>query len=180
MVESADPGPAQILASLDRLMRRTLRQEATTSSSDAELGPVNNDGLDAAILQVDRERGVAVFAGARLPLLVERGGTIERVKGDRVSLGYADSPLDHQFAETVLPVEPGLRFFVITDGVTDQIGGPRRRAFGHRRLIRKLADGSGNELETVLAGLLAAVDRYAGGEVRRDDLTILAVEPHPA
>ncbi len=180
IAETADPGPAQILGDLNRLMRRTLRQEAVTPAGDLDLGPVNNDGLDAAILQIDSKRGEAVFAGARLPLLLERRGKVTRLRGDRISLGYADSPPDHRFAATSLPLEPGLRFFIVTDGVTDQIGGARRRAFGHRRLTQILVDASGQELEAVLAAVLAAVDRHAAGEIRRDDLTMLAVEPGPA
>ena len=174
VAESDAAGPAQLLGRMNQIMRRLLNQETQTAA-----GPVDNDGLDAALLEIDQARRRITWASARLPLLLERQGRIERLPADKVSIGYTDSPPDHRFAEGVITVEPGLRLFVATDGVTDQIGGTRRRAFGMKRLVAQLESMAGQDLESVLEAVVEAVDRHAAGEVRRDDLTLLAIEPRP-
>ncbi len=171
--EHEDPSPAEILRRLNRLMRRLLNQDVAH--------PTSNDGMDAAICRIDPAARTAVFAGARLSLLVATADNrVVRVRGDRVSIGYPGSPADARFRETAVPLDPTTRLFLATDGVTDQVGGTRRLAFGYGRLIRTITRHLDRPLDQVLHAVKAELDAYAAGERRRDDLTVVALAPRLA
>jgi serine phosphatase RsbU (regulator of sigma subunit) len=170
--EVDDPGPAAILGRLNALTRSLLNQDVAR--------PTSNDGMDAAVCQIDADGGSAVFAGAHLSLLVARGEQVTRVRGNRASVGYADSPADLRVAETRVPLDRSTRLFLVSDGVIDQPGGARRTAFGYRRLMQAIARHHDGSLEQVLAAVQAELHSYAGAEVRRDDATIVALAPRLA
>jgi serine phosphatase RsbU (regulator of sigma subunit) len=163
--------PAEILTQLNRLMRAALRQDRE--------GAVSNDGLDAAICVVDPAAGTVRFAGANLPLLVRTGGTFRLVKGDRMSLGYVETPGDFRFTRHDLAIGAGDGYVLFTDGVIDHVGGPHRRLFGRRRMVETLAATAELPLDRQMAALFRRLDDWRGAEPRRDDMTFLAFRPLP-
>ncbi len=159
--------PAEILTQLNRLMRSALRQDRE--------GAVSNDGLDAAICVIDPAAGTLRFAGANLPLLVRADGAFRLVRGDRMSLGYVETPGDFRFTRHDLALADS--YFLFTDGVVDHVGGPKRRLFGRRRLVETLAAVAGLPLEEQMDAVFHRLDEWRGGEARRDDMTFLAFRP---
>ena len=114
------------------------------------------------------------FAGARFSLWrANRDGVIE-IKGDRKGLGYRRYRKETGFTDIdASPIEASDTFYLTTDGLIDQIGGPRGRSFGKRRfqqLLRKYQGHPMREQEEVLREELA---KYQGQQIRRDDLTVL-------
>lgn len=166
--EAITPGPA--LSRLSDLTRALLAQDDKSAAS--------NDGMDAAICQMDAATGRVVFAAARLSMLVAKDGHVTRLRGDRIDVGYPDTPPAPVFTEHDVPFSPGAVSVIVTDGAIDQIGGPRRLAFGYGRLIKELQACAGMQAEDVIAALKRAFEHYAGDEPRRDDLTILAFAPY--
>ncbi len=72
------------------------------------------------------------------------------------------------------------RLLLVSDGVIDQPGGEKQIAFGYERLLRSIARHRADRLERVLAGVKGEFDAYTGGEVRRDDVTMVAIAPRLA
>lgn len=167
--DHAAEDPALILARMNALVRNALRQNGEDAAS--------NDGLDAAVCIVDPARRSLSFAGANLPLLYADGEGLHLVKGDRHSLGYRESRPDFAFHRHELALEPGMRFYLFTDGVTDHIGGPSRRLFGTRRLQEALRGVAGLPVTEQLQRLIDTLDGYRGSEPRRDDMTFIGFSP---
>jgi serine phosphatase RsbU (regulator of sigma subunit) len=161
--------PAEILTQLNRLVKSALRQDRETALS--------NDGLDAGICIIDRAAGTVTYAGANMPLLIGAKGGIEMLRGDRMSLGYQDSPEDYRFTAHRLACEPGTAFYLFTDGVTDQVGGENRRLFGRRRLQTLLTEHADRPLTEQMDLLFQRLSQWRGEERRRDDMTFLAFRP---
>jgi serine phosphatase RsbU (regulator of sigma subunit) len=65
-----------------------------------------------------------------------------------------------------------------TDGLIDQIGGPRGRSFGKRRFQELLKKNLGATMRTQEESLRKALAAYQGEQLRRDDLTVLGFVPH--
>jgi serine phosphatase RsbU (regulator of sigma subunit) len=65
-----------------------------------------------------------------------------------------------------------------TDGLIDQIGGPRGRAFGKRRFQELLKKNLGASMQTQEESLRKVLAAYQGEQLRRDDLTVLGFVPH--
>src|SRR5262249_16736554 len=80
-------------------------------------------------------------------------------------------PLDHETARTVL--QPGDALVLFSDGVTEA----RNRAgefFGVEGLQASLQKNVGATTETMVAGVVKAVQAFAGDCSQSDDLTVLA------
>jgi serine phosphatase RsbU (regulator of sigma subunit) len=161
--------PAEMLTQLNRLVKSALRQDRDSA--------VSNDGLDAGICVVDRFNGTVTYAGANLPLLIHHDGEFRLLRGDRMSLGYLDSPEDYRFSRHELDAGPGTAFYMFTDGVTDQVGGEGRRLFGRKRLQQVLTEIADRPLNEQMDLLLQRLARWRGDERRRDDMTFLAFRP---
>ncbi|WP_018862332.1 MULTISPECIES: PP2C family protein-serine/threonine phosphatase [unclassified Thioalkalivibrio] len=162
--------PSAILREMDRLVRSRLRQDGQDSDSD--------DGLEAAVCVYDPDGRTLNFAGVGLPLIIDRGGEVEEIRGVRGGLGYRSlepaQPVDH-----VVSVEPGMEFFLITDGAHDHVGGEPPRLFGRRRLRQVLAEKSPRDLSAKIDSVVRVLEDYRGGEPRRDDMTLVAFRPLP-
>nr|USU30647.1 SpoIIE family protein phosphatase [Methylobacterium sp. OTU13CASTA1] len=164
--------PVEVLRALDSMVRVQLRQDGR--------GAVSDDGLDCGICIWDRQTATLRFAGAGLSLTSVTDGTVTRIRGAKNGLGYPRRA-GEIFAvdEIVVPTSVETTFYLMTDGITDQMGGERRRLLGHRGvadiLIARSHDGLGDQV----AALQQALADYRGSEARRDDMTLVAFRPIP-
>jgi PAS domain S-box-containing protein len=171
MLRDAHSGkPSQVLAGLHRGVQSLLGQDERAGNTD--------DGLEAGICFVNLKERKMTFAGARFSLWrANREGVIE-IKGDRKALGYRRYPPDASFTDVTLPLGDDDNFYLTTDGLIDQIGGPRGRSFGKRRFQSLLAKTRGASMSEQEATLRRALDAHQGEQLRRDDLTVLGFVPH--
>lgn len=168
-VEGQSPGA--LLGRVNRLIKEALGQTAQ--------GGLSDDGMDCALCRVDLAAGRLTYAGARGALYAVQGSRVEVLKGSPRGAGYVRTPLDAQYADHVLELLPGQRFYMATDGLTDQVGGPERLPFGRRRFLDFLAADGDLPLPRQGAALLALIDEYRGAEPQRDDISVLGFALHP-
>lgn len=169
--------PAAILAALDAMVRTQLRQDGRGAESD--------DGLDCGICIWDPARSEIRFAGAGLALTAVTAGVVSRIRGGKRGLGYPQRPGTRFAAETAtLPVAADTTFYLMTDGISDQMGttvgaAPTRRLLGHRSVVAILDAHRDRTLTDQIAALETALVAYRGDEARRDDMTLVAFRPRP-
>jgi serine phosphatase RsbU (regulator of sigma subunit) len=164
------PDPGTLLGELSRSVKRVLGQRG-----DGDRTGLSDDGFDGGCIAIAAGGGEARWAGARLPLLVASANGVEVVEGSRTSGGYR-ATADDQVWEThrvALPAEGAL--VIATDGVTDQIGGPRALPFGKRRLAATVAGVGTGGSSAVVARIGDALAEWQGREPRRDDVTVIAL-----
>ncbi|KQT87051.1 serine/threonine protein phosphatase [Methylobacterium sp. Leaf469] len=164
--------PVEVLRALDSMVRVQLRQDGR--------GAVSDDGLDCGICIWDRQTATLRFAGAGLSLTSVTDGTVTRIRGAKNGLGYPRRA-GEIFAvdEIVVQTSVETTFYLMTDGITDQMGGERRRLLGHRGVADILMAQSHDGLGDQVAALQQALADYRGSEARRDDMTLVAFRPIP-
>ncbi|WP_082515416.1 SpoIIE family protein phosphatase [Methylobacterium sp. Leaf112] len=164
--------PVEVLRALDSMVRVQLRQDGR--------GAVSDDGLDCGICIWDRQTATLRFAGAGLSLTSVTDGTVTRIRGAKNGLGYPRRA-GEIFAvdEIVVQTSAETTFYLMTDGITDQMGGERRRLLGHRGVADILMARSHDGLGDQVAALQQALADYRGSEARRDDMTLVAFRPIP-
>lgn len=159
----------EVSGGVKALLGQTTEQRAVAES---------DDGLDAAFLWFEPRTRRLYFAGARIALhLLAPGESLLVVEGERAGLGYVDTDPAQQWPTHVVELTPGTLLFVTTDGLIDQIGGPKSIAFGKRRvreLLSETADANAPALSGVVLEALAA---WQGPQPRRDDLTFFCCRP---
>jgi len=170
--------PGQVLAQVNRRVKVELGQGQRLEDSTGGTGAAGADeGMDATCLWVDHD-GSITFAGARHSLWVFNPDTVEpeEILGDRIGVGYTNTPDDQTWASRTLVPAPGTVLLATTDGIFDQIGGARRIAFGKRKTWTAFCDaGSDPSLQARLEHAYRTLEAYQGGEPRRDDVCLLAI-----
>lgn len=157
--------PAEILKRLNFIVKTSLQQDTEFSMSD--------DGLDAAVCFVNLKEKLLSFSGARLPLLIVHEGNTELIKGDKKSIGYRKSDLDHEFSKRIIDIKYGMSFYLFSDGIIDQVGGDKNFGFGNKRfrgMVEKIHD---LPFEQQQHHVLNEFNRYKGDNETRDDVTVI-------
>jgi len=161
LLMAVNRGIKQMLGQTDREPRRM----PDTSASD--------DGMDAAFFWFDNATRQLTFAGAKASLFVlqpdEADG--EMVNGARMGVGYVDTAMDFMWQNSVVPTQTGTLVFVTTDGLIDQIGGPREIAFGKRRMREAICAHRHAPAPALGDAVLDVHRAWQGTQRRRDDLT---------
>ncbi|WP_397451192.1 SpoIIE family protein phosphatase [Pseudomonas sp. NA-150] len=161
--------PAALLAAVNRSVKGLLGQVNGVDDT-----PESNDGLDAAFFWFDTDRSELTFAGARIGLHILSPGadTFDTLGGQRMGVGYVDSDADYQWTQTTVPLPADSLLFITTDGLTDQIGGPRQIAFGKRRAHDVIIEHRDQPASAIAEQLKQALDTWQGTQNRRDDVTL--------
>lgn len=162
--------PAALLGEVNRTLRALLQQDE----------PGSSNGVDLALVRIEPDHRTITFAGGKLALWVEQeDGNFQILKGDKQSLGYAGSDQTFRFKNHGVEVRKDQRFFVVTDGLLDQAGGPKGYGLGPRRLQEALSRWQGEPMDR-LEGLLDTLLReYQGQHAQRDDITLVGFRLEP-
>jgi sigma-B regulation protein RsbU (phosphoserine phosphatase) len=172
--------------------RAMIRTMASMSSSPREiLGAVNRVLLrdlekgrfvTAFLALLDPRRGSMTVANAgHTPMLIcrEIGKTLVEVLPKGLVLGVMpDAKFSAALEEETVPLYPGDRFLLYSDGVTELMN-PVSEEFGTERLGTWMRVNSHLWSEDALKSLVAALELHQAGQAQSDDITILTgrVEP---
>lgn len=185
---SAAIDPGALLGQMNRYIKRVLQQRSrdVQPAWGAPAAPADglpaektsSDGLDAALFLQSPCGTQLRFASARLDLLVAPPGVQESDQvqihaGDKLGIGYATTPDDAAWSTQVLEIAPGSLLMVATDGVIDQLGGPRQIAHGRKRLARFLQEQHDRPAAQACAEFRQAFAQWQGTQRRRDDVSLL-------
>jgi len=169
LIEIPAGDPAALLKRVNQLVKTVLGQDADEGESD--------DGLECGLCLIDDVGKTITYAGARFELWCVNSKELMVIKGDKVGLGYRRTERDYPFTNHIVPIEKGARYYMTSDGLVDQIGGDKRRAFGKRRLKEVILRHGRMNMTNQGEKILEAIDAYQGDEVRRDDIALVGFGP---
>ncbi len=162
--------PALILQAINRLLRTTLRQD--------QMGEGFEAGLDAGACYWSESTSTLIFAGARLDLYYrDDDGSVAVIYGDRRNLGYRQSDPDWTFTRHSIARLPGRTFYLITDGLLDQSGGPKSYGFGRKQFLMFLQQYGELPLIAQQTALEHTLANWRGEQLQRDDMTVIGFRP---
>ncbi|MDD4966634.1 SpoIIE family protein phosphatase [Halothiobacillus sp.] len=175
--QQGDRDPAALMATINQHIKHALNQHQDGNRENSD------DGLDGIILRYERSKRQITYAGAHSVLYslnIENDAPITLHTGDRKGVGYASTPLDFKWHNHTIAIDEPSRVFMLTDGVIDQIGGPRKIAFGKKRLTQFLTEQRQVEMPLQKQRFIETFSHYQGTQTRRDDVTLLALSVTPA
>lgn len=163
MNQAGIAAPAAILTQTDATMRAMLQ--------DCELPRAIATNMDIGLVHVDREAGLLRFAGAKIGLYWSNGQEVGEYKGGRRAIG--DRRVG-SYADTEIPLQPGITYYLTTDGFLDQAGGELGYGFGNTRFAALLRAHARLPMAEQARALDRALAEYQGDYPQRDDITILS------
>ncbi len=127
--------PNLILQSVDYLIRERLKQ-----NQNSDIGGLK-ESMDIVIMKFDHVTRNLTYSSAKRPLFMIRDNQLVEFQYDKYPVGDA-SFSEKSFSQSTIPLKTNDRFYVFTDGFTDQFGGDKNRKFSIKRLKELLINSS--------------------------------------
>lgn len=123
---------------------------------------------------LNSQSGELTYASAgHMPAIwIRADGSLEELTTEGVALGVIEV---EQVEVKTVTLPQGSQLLLYTDGVLDAQN-EKGELFGKSRLIDYLKSASDFEPESLVAGLLEAIDEFTSGSEPYDDLTVLSVK----
>lgn len=153
--------PSVILRQLNEVMLRHASERPFLTGVYASLRRLDDDALPYRL--------TLAVGGHPLPLLLRADGTVNAVGQPGSLIGILE---DAEFTDEVVPLGHGDVLLLFTDGLTEARAG--QEFFGESRLRAAVSGQAGGSAAEVVAGVLAAVDKFSAGR-QRDDVALLAL-----
>ncbi len=160
---------ATLIQRMHRIVQHLLSQDVEVCDDDH----CSDDGLELGVCYIQPTKDSITFAGAGFPLFYTDGDGMKKIKGDRKGIGYRHIPQDTNWTNRVLDVKKGMSFYMSSDGIFDQIGGPKNRGFGKKRFMKLLDSVKTDPIAEQGDAIYRHLVEYQGDEKRRDDVSAI-------
>lgn len=182
LLEENKANPAALMSIINKKVKDALGQHDQTDGLEGEAKYAkmldkdgSDDGMDAAFVWVDFNSKYLTFSGSKTPIyfLKKDSNEVSIIDGDKKGVGYVDTPYDYEWSNKTVDFSQGLNVYMTTDGVIDQIGGPKNIAFGKKRYTSTIIENAGKSMDEQKNIILQQFYEYQGKQKRRDDVTII-------
>jgi tetratricopeptide (TPR) repeat protein len=141
-----------------------------------QAGDKVKDGMDIALIRFAKgDRSQAVFAGANRPLWIVSAEGLLEVAGTRQPIGYVEEPKPFEEVELMLGSRAPAMVYAFTDGIVDQMGGPKGRKLLPKGLREWLLNLWNQPVAEQAESLTALFETWRGERPQIDDVTIVGV-----
>lgn len=159
--------PAQILNELHRKVLFALNKDYTSHDM--------KDGMDVALIRIDKKSGKIFFSGAVRPLYIVVDGELTIVKGDIYSIGGIKEVNAASFSQHEIEAPEGSCLYIFSDGFADQFGGPEGKKFKYRQLKEMIVKNSDRPMQEQLAVIERTFNQWKGPHEQVDDVCIIGL-----
>jgi tetratricopeptide (TPR) repeat protein/serine phosphatase RsbU (regulator of sigma subunit) len=141
-----------------------------------QTGEKVKDGMDIALIRFAKEdRRRAVFAGANRPLWIVNAEGLLEVAGTRQPIGYVEEPKPFEEVELMLGSRVPAMVYAFTDGIVDQMGGPKGRKLLPKGMREWLSVLWSQPVAEQAESLKALFETWRGDHHQMDDVTMVGV-----
>lgn len=168
IIENKITEPSKILTELDRLITITLKQQK-------EHEYYVQDGMDIALMKVNKAKKEIVFSGAKRLAIYIHNKTLEEIKGNKYSLGGM-SDIVKIFEETNINYTEDDIIYLFTDGCTDQFGGEKGKKFSIKQLRELLISIHTKKPGDQKQLLENALENWKGNHEQVDDILLIGIK----
>jgi serine phosphatase RsbU (regulator of sigma subunit) len=128
--------------------------------------------MDIALCCFDEKYKRVYYSGAQRPLYLDSDGEITIIPGTKRSIGRSDATFE--FEEFESNYISGGCFYMFSDGITSQFGGPKGKKIKgqHFRQLLKSIKKTENKKETIES----YIQEWKGDLEQTDDILIIGLE----
>jgi serine phosphatase RsbU (regulator of sigma subunit) len=157
----------EILKQLHRGIRQILRQKETNSK----------DGMDMALVVIEKEKKTLTFAGAKNPLIYIQNGELHQIKGDIFGIGGEHREIERNYTLHEVDISVPTTFYLYSDGYQDQFGGANKKKFMSNRFRNLLLEIHSKPMQEQKEILEKTIFDWMdlGKEEQVDDILVMGV-----
>lgn len=158
--------PAQILYALDKELFKSINSYGYE---------ISNDGMDAAVININKKTNRLHFAGAFRPLIIVRKGNVIELNANRYPLGFY-SDVEKIFEEQVVLLEPNDTLYMFSDGYSDQFGGENNKKFNKKNFKELLKTIAEMEIQEQEGYLDYSFNNWKQNNLQTDDVLVVGIK----
>lgn len=132
------------------------------------------DGMDVSLLCIDSRNKTISWSGAYNPLWYITNDEILEIKADRQAIGKVDNP--RPFTTHQIEYKQGSTFYLFTDGIADQFGGPNGKKFKYKQLSEVLTKNSTLPMAQQSSIIYKIFEEWKGGFEQIDDVCLIGIK----
>jgi len=141
-----------------------------------QAGEKVKDGMDIGLIRFAKgDRSRAVFAGANRPLWIVSAEGLLEVAGTRQPIGYVEEPKPFEEVELMLGSRAPAMVYAFTDGIVDQMGGPKGRKLLPKGMREWLSGLWSQPVAKQAESLTVLFETWRGERHQMDDVTMVGV-----
>lgn len=129
------------------------------------------DGMDIALCRIDKKNMKLQYSGANNSLYYISDGESKVIKADRQSVCRFSN--EKPFTNHEISIKTTDTFFIYSDGLQDQFGGPKRKKLMPQRVKKFLADNVNQSFDEQTKRLEEAFEEWKGDIAQIDDICIM-------
>jgi serine phosphatase RsbU (regulator of sigma subunit)/FixJ family two-component response regulator len=135
------------------------------------------DGMDIGLARFDTDTKTVQFSGANRPILLIRNGEYTEYFTDKIAIGHGGllDDDDRVYHKIEIPYQPHDSFYLFTDGITDQFGGPRGKKMTRKRFVDALMEIQNQSMDTQLHYMPTLVADWQQHYEQTDDMLLIGV-----
>jgi serine phosphatase RsbU (regulator of sigma subunit) len=132
------------------------------------------DGMDISLCVFRKNRKSIQYSGAYNPLYISTGSEFKEYKADRMPIGihYGN---EASFTNYEINVKKGDAIYILSDGFTDQFGGPENSKYKKANLRTLLSEIYFRPMEEQKRIIECEYEKWKGKAEQVDDITIIGV-----
>lgn len=158
--------PSEILKALDEELAKSINK-----NQDATF----NDGMDVALIRVNKETNELVFSGAFRSILIGRKAGITELKGSRYPIGFY-SGVEKVFDNNTFQLDKDDSVYLFTDGFIDQFGGERNKKLNKSNFKDLLSTIHDMNMEEQEAFLEYSFNNWKQDLEQTDDVLVVGIK----
>ncbi|MBB3699995.1 SpoIIE family protein phosphatase [Flammeovirga yaeyamensis] len=159
--------PSIILDQLHKGIKESLHQEETHLS----------DGMDMALVNINKKERKVQFSGARNPIIYIQDGELTLIKGNKKSIGDELSVKDDfSYTNHEITLDKTTWIYICSDGFVDQFGGEKGGKYMMKRLKKLLIDHHNKNGDEQLEILKNEFNQWKNNEEQVDDVLVMGIK----
>jgi len=131
------------------------------------------DGMDASVITLNLTDKTVYYSGAKNDACYINNEIVFDLKAERHSIGENNNV---KFATHILPYEPNRCFYLFSDGVKDQFGGPKQKKLSSKRFKQVLLKAASLPVNEQQQYILDFVNDWKAGLPQTDDILVIGLK----
>lgn len=156
----------EILSQMNRYVKRTLKQMKEDSSKD---------GMEVSIVRIDQKNDELEFAGAGMDLLLVNNEKVERVRGNRLTVGTDEKHITQGPEKKTFKLSDHSKIILYSDGVVDQFGRNNEK-FKTTHLLSFIEERLSVKVREFGAEFSAYFNSWMKDHEQTDDITLIGID----
>jgi serine phosphatase RsbU (regulator of sigma subunit) len=167
VLEKGIHDPGDILSAVNVWLTQSLHQSFNESSI--------KDGMDVALLSINKKTGEIKYAGAFNSVYHFSDNGFNEIKGDKFPVGAFIEESIKKFTTHTIHASKGDMLYIFSDGYADQFGGPKGKKFKYKRMKELLSRIRTQTPVTQEKVLETEFTKWKGANEQVDDVLVIGI-----